>query len=504
MKNLLEIARIVTKKKVKKIEIFDEYSLKNKQSKFNEFYIALTERKFKNDRDAAAKLYNCSPTDAKYRQLKSRFKKRLLNTMFFLDVNKPGAPNYDRAYFTCNKEWTLVKILLSYKATQTAMSQARHILTTALKFKFADVIVNCARILRDNAASEGDIKSYEEYHEYINQYSNILEAEIRSEELLQRVMMFFQQPDLPGNSDLIEIEGYSDALISLSEMYDSPVIYYNMYLAWALRFEIQKDFESMLQVCEQAEKYVEDNPDFLREEKLITFFIKKMSAYLHLRDYRNGKVSAETCLQKLSDNSAFWFEFMEYYLLLAIHTENYIQAIAIHQQTVENGRYKKLNEVTKNKWQLFERYLGFIQKSEGKKNPILAKKQTKSNRTSRKEMLEEVNFPKEQKVLGILTLILQILYLLEERKLIHIGEKIDQLKSLASRSAKKEEFIRLRLFIKLLIQLKRADFQIDDLKTTEKYLEELKNKTFFYRGDINDLEVIPYERIWEMILSYID
>jgi len=30
MKNLLEIAAVVTKKKVKKIEIFDEYSLRNK------------------------------------------------------------------------------------------------------------------------------------------------------------------------------------------------------------------------------------------------------------------------------------------------------------------------------------------------------------------------------------------------------------------------------------------------------------------------------------------
>ena len=115
MKNLIEISKIVTKKKVRKIEIFDDHSLKHKNSKFNEFYEALMAGKFKNDRDAATFLYSCSPTDDKYRQLKSRFRKRLLNTLFFLDVNLPSTSNYDRAYYSVNKDWTLVKILLSNK-----------------------------------------------------------------------------------------------------------------------------------------------------------------------------------------------------------------------------------------------------------------------------------------------------------------------------------------------------------------------------------------------------
>ena len=125
MKNLIEISKIVTKKKVRKIEIFDDHSLKNKNSKFNEFYEALMANKFKNDRDAASFLYGCSPTDDKYRQLKSRFRKRLLNTLFFLDVNVPSTSNYDRAYYSVNKDWTLVKILLSNNANLTAAALAR-------------------------------------------------------------------------------------------------------------------------------------------------------------------------------------------------------------------------------------------------------------------------------------------------------------------------------------------------------------------------------------------
>ncbi|MCC6723817.1 MAG: hypothetical protein IT258_04865, partial [Saprospiraceae bacterium] len=84
MKNLLEVSRIIANKKVRRIEVFDASILDNKSSKFTEFYVALMADRFKNDRDAASILYQCSPTDDKYRQLKSRFRKRLMNTLFFI------------------------------------------------------------------------------------------------------------------------------------------------------------------------------------------------------------------------------------------------------------------------------------------------------------------------------------------------------------------------------------------------------------------------------------
>ena len=287
MKNLIEISKIVTKKKVRKIEIFDDHSLKNKNSKFNDFYESLMLGKFKNDRDAASALYDCSPTDDKYRQLKSRFRKRLLNTLFFLDINLPSTSNYERAYYSSNKEWTLVKILLSNNANSTASALAKHILSTALKFKFADVIVNCARILREHAADEGDEKSYEVYDGHVKQFANILEAEIRSEELYQRVIMNYLKPPSKNQNLREKIDTYCDALVGLSEIYDSPVIVYNMYLVWAYRFQMLHDFSSMLEVCSKAEAYIEENPTYYRRDKMAIFQLKKMSAYLHLKDWKN-------------------------------------------------------------------------------------------------------------------------------------------------------------------------------------------------------------------------
>ena len=502
MKHLIEISKIVTKKKVKKIEIFDDHSLKHKNSKFNEFYEALMAGKFKNDRDGAAFLYSCSPTDDKYRQLKSRFRKRLLNTLFFLDVNLPSTSNYDRAYYSCNKDWTLVKILLSNEATNTAATLARQILTTALKFKFADVIVNCSRILRRYAANESDEKNYEVYDQYSKQYQNVLDAEIRSEELYQRVMMNYNKSPYK-NTDLKErIDTYCDALVGLSEIYDSPVVLYNMYLVWTFRYEMLQDFEAMLEVCTRAEKYIEKNPIFYQEDKLATFQLKKMSAYLHLRDWKQGKINAEKCLQSFPEGSLTWFEFMEYYFLLAFHTDNFINAIAIYKRATNHSKFRKISTQLKEKWKVYDIYLNYVIESKGESNAVLLTQRRKSFRVS-KFLNDPILFSKEQRIFTILLVIAQILFFIDKKQHSKVSERIDRLKSYANRQLKKEEYFRTIQFIRLLQQLAKADYKVDNLSNVDKYYTRLIETPFFYRGLIHELEVIPYEKIWNLILSRI-
>ncbi len=501
MKNLIEIARVVTKRKVRKIEIFDDYALRHNKSKFNEFYDALRDNKFKNDRDAADKLYGCKPTDPKYRQLKSRFRKRLLNTLFFLDINLPKAANYDRAYYSCNKDWTLVKTLLWYDAPNSAAQLARQILTTSQKYQFADFIVNSARILREQAALSGDEKAYEEYDNYIKEYTQVLEAEIRSEELYQRVIMNYYKPFSSNEGLENQINAYCDALMSLSEQYSSPVISYNMYLVWIFRYEMLHDFETMLAVCEQGETFVENNPVYKQSKKMGTFQTKKMSAYLHMRNFRDGRTNAERCLQELEEGSDDWYTFMEYYFLLAMHTESYVQAIAIFRKAYEHPKFRKLKSEEIEKWRLFNGYVAYILQSEGRNNPVFSQQQPKDFKLDR-FLKTDPQYSKDLRNYEVLALILQVLFLLEQNKFSGARDRIERLKKYATRQLRKEEYYRTVQFIRLLQQFNKADFHPEELSSTEKYLDALKDRPFFYRGLPMELEILPYELLWKRILRY--
>ncbi len=500
MKHLIEISKIVTKKKVRKIEIFDDHSLKHKNSKFNEFYEALMASKFKNDRDAATFLYDCSPIDDRYRQLKSRFRKRLLNTLFFLDVNLPSTSNYDRAYYSVNKDWTLVKILLANNANHTAASLARQILTIALKFKFADVIVNCSRILRRYVAESSNEKAYEEYDEYCKTYQNILDAEISSEELYQRVVMNYLKIS-PKNNDLQQqVDQYCNDLVSLSESFDSPVVTYNMYMVWALRYEMLSDFDAMLEVCNKAETYIEDNPLYYQDDKLAMFQMKKMSAYLQLQDWKQGKINAEKCLKSFPEGSDTWFTFMEYYLLLAIHTENYINAVAIFNKAFNHSKFRRLPAIVREKWKVFDIFINYIIESQGQDNPVLRSQRRKTFKPAR-FLNDPLNYPKDQRVFMVLLTIAQFLFFLEKNSFNRMTETIETLKTYANRQLKKEEYFRSIQFIRLLQQLAKAEFDVESLSNTEKYYDRLIQTPFFYRGLLPELEVIPYEKLWKIVLS---
>jgi len=310
-------------------------------------------------------------------------------------------------------------------------------------------------------------------------------------------------PPTKTKENIDRIEGYCDALVTLSELYDSPTIMYNLFLVWILRFEMFQEYETMLEICDQADKYIEKNPDFYQEEKLIIFHTKKMLAYLHLKDYQNGKINAEQCLNVAPEGSLTWFAFMEYYLLLAIHTEQYIQAIAIFNQATSNNKFIKLTSVNKEKCSLYEAFLNYIIHFVKGNNPIFQKQQRK--RFSVNKFIEKpAIFPKEHRIFSILTLILQSLFLIEKRNLAAASEKIERLKNNANRQLKKDFHFRPIQFIRLLQQLKKANYQIDELRNTEKYIENLSKQPFAYRGALHELEIIPYNKLWELLYKRLE
>jgi hypothetical protein len=422
-----------------------------------------------------------------------------MNTLFFIDQTQANVSGYDRAYFSCHRDWTLVKILISNGASSTAEDLARQVLIVALKFKFSDLILNCSRILRKIAADAGNRALFEEYDGNIKAFDDIFTAEMRSEELYQRVLMAYWLPAEELSKAQDELQGYCDALVGLSEKYDSPVVFYNMFLVWTYHYELMQDYGNMLLICTQAEQYIEQNPNYLQAEKLATFQLKKMTAHLHLQDFKNGKITAERSLQLFEEGSDTWFSFMEYYLLTALHTENFIHGAAVFIRAKSNGKFKKLEAETKEKWRVYEVYLNyFIEKQPGQFD-ALKEQMAKSFRVSR-FLSDDLLFQKESKMLGIHLLIGQVLFHLDRSSYAEAAEGIDRLRSLGKTLNDAENY-RMMRFIKLMQQVLKANFKLADLSSTERAYENLVSHPFSYRGKLNELEVLPFEKLWNHVLA---
>lgn len=501
MKILLEIAKIANKKKVKKIEVFDETTLKHKNSKFNDFYEAVSGEKFKNDREAAQQLYKCGPGDARYRQLKSRFKKRLLNTLFFLDLNQPTATTYDKTYYNCNKDWACVQILQSNNAFAAAENLAKSILTLALKYKFSELIINCSRLLRERAAENGVEKEFRVYNDYIRQFLPVMEAELQSEEIYQQVSILYNQP-LSDNLEFpASLEDYCNRLVTLSEKFDSPVVQYNLYYVWTLYYELRREFDLVIEISNQAEIYISAHQLFFQKNKMLAIQVKKMSAFLHLKKFREGQSCADQLIRKFGEPNKEWFQFMEYYLLLAIHSENYIQSMAILHQTLGAPKFKKLDAETREKWEMFRGYVFFLANLVDLNQNMILKGQKKPFNTD--QFLKSAGeYGKSLRNLQALHILLQVLFLFERRQFGEINTKIELLRSMENKNIRPENAYRTVQFIRCLHFFRKNNFVVDRTVKSNKYIKAIYSRPFFYRGHIDELEVIPYEKLWDIILSY--
>ncbi|TAK42174.1 MAG: hypothetical protein EPO28_07605, partial [Saprospiraceae bacterium] len=141
MEQLKELVNVVTKNKAKRIDIVGQEDAGD--SLILKLYDALAAGNFASDDEAIAHFYPGHDKPApNYNRLKRKLRQRLLNTLFFIDVNQTGFNETQKAYYSSYKEVTAIKILKGRGATKVALPLAEKLLSQALKFEFTDIAVN--------------------------------------------------------------------------------------------------------------------------------------------------------------------------------------------------------------------------------------------------------------------------------------------------------------------------------------------------------------------------
>ena len=121
-----------------------------------------------------------------------------------------------------------------------------------------------------------------------------------------------------------------------------------------------------------------------------------------------------------------------------------------------------------------------------------------------KFVLDPILHHRELRILTVHLVIAQILYYLKKRSYGNVTEKIERLKGYSLRQLKKEDYFRTTQFIRLLQQLLKSGYKSKNLSNTEKYYNRLLKHKFYYRGLLSEIEIIPYENVWDLILKIIN
>lgn len=498
MKELKELTYILTKNKVQSIEIIGSDSFQH-DSKFYQLFEAVRTGKVKNDKEAAKFIYGTNEVTAKYRNLKYNLKSRLINTLFFIDVN---GPLRDKAYYNCWKQWSACIILNEKSATYSASKIAEKVINQAIKFEFSNLVVVTSLFLRTyySLRNHNSVK-FEHYNDLYYEYKEIEEYQNLAYEYYIRLILDYTLNSVTIDGD-IEKAGkkYISQLEHKKNKINSTRFHYYLFQIQLLCSMGVFDYISAKSICDEALEYLNalKNPFKIGVRNVL---LNKLVCHIQLKEFEEGKETALQC-ENLLDKGAFnWFKAKEYLFMLAMHTGNYQDAYIALNEVTKHSRYSQYKSLFNETWLLNRMYVHFLFLLG---EITLAPKDNQFTSIRLGKFINEVpKFSKDKKGMNIPVLIIQLAFLILQKKYDLAIDRIEALEKYCSRYLKRDHpNFRCNYFIRMLLQIPVSSFHKAGVeRRAKKYLDKMKTVEINFNSQAHEVEIMPFETMWQFILD---
>jgi hypothetical protein len=498
MQILRELVHIVNRNKVRSIEVIGNPN--ESQSMITEFYNCIVEEKLTSDEEAAMHFYGTSDDNYNYKKLKNRLKNRLINTVFFIDVKQPSYNERQKAYYECYKDWAAAKILTGKHARLSAVNLSLKILKQAKKYEFSELVIDIARFLRLHYGTrEGNLKKYEQYNDLFAEYEQIWQKENLAEHLYVELVTRYVNSKATQGEIHEKAKDYFDQLAPLLEEYRTYRFQFCTSLIRNLIYVSVNDYENTVRVCQEAIQLFQAK-DYEASVPMQIFLHQQLISYTQLKQFDDGKQVAETCISLLEEGSFNWFKHQELYFTLSMHTKQYQQAYHIFSEAVNHRRFQFLHPHLQEMWKIYEGFLHYLVAVER----IEAESKDKRFAKFRpgKFFNETPIFSKDKRGMNIPILVIQILFMIRKKQYDKAINRIEAIEKYCSRYLRDDDTFRSNCFIKMLLQIPISGFHKAGVaRRSDKYYNRLKSKTIDIANQASEIEIIPYEDLWEFALD---
>jgi len=495
MEVIRELVDLVSRNKLKSIELLGQAE-QGRTSMVNSLYFKIASGEFLSDEEAATYYFDAQPADQSYRKLKNRLKNRLINAVFFIDTKQPGYTDWDQAYITCCKEWAAVKILLNRGASKVAVDLALKIFKHAQYYQFSELLVNISKILRlYYSTRQPDARKLKYYDELHAEYVRLWQCENLAEDLYIRLVhnhLINRSQAAPGSS---LAKTYYEQLRPLMEEHRSYHFLRHVYLLKVAALMEEGNYMETAIACDEAINALAAIA-FVPPQAFLTFLYQKLVCHIQLKDYPTGRTVVERALELENEGSFNWYKNRALCLLLALHTRNYQQAYSIWQHATCHPSFKQLGKRSAEHWKIYEawlQYLIFIGKLS------IYPPETNSKFRLNKFLNEVPTFSKDKKGMNIPILIIQILFMIAQKRFDAVIDRMEAIDRYCSRYLKQDENYRCNVFIRLLLQIPKAHFHPQAIRPrAERYLAMLRQQPLQISPQGHEIEIVPFEDLWEM------
>lgn len=462
-------------------------------------YTGIQSGKVHTDEEAMHFVYGPAASGASYQKLKSDLRDRLLEGILQIKCNPGEASDYQQAHYECYREWAAVRFLTGRNANTAALSVATRLFAKVKKFRFTFLCIDIAAYLRAQySLREINRRKYKEACAAYEYYRNLFEAEAKAEERYTTLMSRYVDNRAAFLNDHKLAIAYAEELQPYMQSYQGYRLQLYGYLVGLIRHTAANDYQQAAAVCKEAIHYFKSLP-FDARVPLQIFYHQQLICHIQLRQAQEGEATARHCQQYLKTGTFNWFKFRETYLYLLLHTRQYGKAAQILAATRQQEQFEHLPEPTREVWAIYELYIYLLHAMGhiGSSGP---------QKTKPAPLIPEIpSTPNDKTGQGAAMLIIKTIIQLQEKRYPELVDQTEALEQYCHRHLRSKNTRRSYYFIKMLLQIPPSGFDPAGVAGKVKPLQKQLNAAPQFVADQTlELEIIPFDHLWSLVLEILD
>jgi hypothetical protein len=378
------------------------------------------------------------------------------------------------------------------------MKLAKSLIKVALKYHITDMVVLLAKDLRNHCAQhEENIKEYQKYNDIYNRHIYYLLKEHKMENSLNLFAIELKlEHSSNNNSHKLK---YQSLLDTRNDHFGcTPTYRYNLiyYIFTVNILTYLNKYQEILSLNYQARTFFNNLPF---KPTIIFYLITRRDAMvnLQLKNYSHAIDNFLKIMDTPRNGSVGWYYNRIYFVLANLHFQQYETANDIIIDCISNRKFKTLFSPYKQYVLILNGFCEFVK---------LSRIQSHKSSFRIGKFLNEVPvYAKEKRGMNIAILIIHFLFLIRQKKYSRAIDRVEAMDQYCYRYLRKDENFRSNCFIKMLIQVTKADFNpIRAQRYAHKYHKKLLSVPMEIADQPIDVEIVPYEDLWEMVLRVLE
>ena len=475
---------------------WNEFGLSLKSSLRKQFF-ELFEKGY-SDRDIAHKLFKSEIAVTSHRNTKHEIKSALQ-----FELLKFKASNYhytapQQAQYKIIKQLTIFKTLIYLGANKSVLDLGENILKLAMSYGLTDIIVDVSiRMCYYYSRKEVSCVKVEYYMAIHNKYNSILQNENNAELAYHHIIAYSSGNSSDHNMAIQLAKKFLSSNKIPSKKIKSHRFYLFYYMIMLNHDELQNNYQAVEQIAQDAYEHF-CSLQFEHKVAKEVFIHKLIYSRFQLNKADSSFEYLEKAIQLARKGHTNWFITLEFKIRALLSSVRYNEAQETYQSMITHRNFDHQPLHHRIRWKLIGSYVQFLRQIE-----LISGEQPTTQFVNKhyKFLNKHRNELGEMKVPYIISQLLNGIY---KRDYDEMEARIYALKSFCGTYLKKSTpNYRSSCFIKMLLLVPQCNF---NSKLVERraslYAKRLREESFKIDPS-RIVEVIPYEKLWSIILTHL-